>query len=76
MSEDTSCSMCSSLDAPIFLCEDGWWCEACYREWSGVPAELPSQELHDGINDGRQADYIDALKERVFTRHLEALGIV
>lgn len=70
------CFDCGAEEPPIFLCEAGWWCEDCYRKWSGVPDELPSQELHDGINDGSQAGYIEVVKAKVFDEHLEELGIV
>lgn len=60
------CVECEAHDAPIFLCAAGWWCESCYRKWSGVPEDVSSEDLHDGINDGRQSDYIEALKQRVF----------
>lgn len=67
------CSMCGAQDPPIFLCDAGWWCEPCFREWSGIPAEVSSDDLHDGINDGSQAGYIEVLKARVLGDSLEDL---
>jgi hypothetical protein len=60
--EPWACANCGDLEPPIFLCDAGWWCEKCYREFSGVPEETSSEDLHDGINDGSQAGYIEQLK--------------
>lgn len=54
----------------IFLCEAGWWCETCYRKEAGVPTDISSDDLHDGVNDGRQKPYIDTLKSRLFDDYL------
>lgn len=57
---------CSAADPPIFLCDAGWWCEDCFRQEAGVPDSIGSDDLHDGINDGSQAGYIEALKTRLY----------
>lgn len=65
--EDLNCVRCGAEDPPIFLCEAGWWCEDCYRIGADVPADTSSDDLHDGINDGRQDQNIALLKSRVFS---------
>lgn len=65
--DDMNCVRCRAEDPPIFLCEAGWWCESCYRIAADIPNDFPSDDLHNGINDGRQDQNIALLKSRVFS---------
>lgn len=60
------CVNCSGKEAPIFLCEAGWWCEDCYRRVGGVPTAISSEELHDAVG-GDLLGYNEAIKEIVFS---------
>lgn len=73
MSDDEPwlCTNCRAIDPPIFLCEAEWWCEKCFREVSGFPSDIPSEELHDGINEGTWSGYIERIKQVYFGESLD-----
>lgn len=60
------CSMCPAADPPIFLCGEGWWCEDCFRRWSGAAEDLPSDDLHDSINDGDTLGLAATLRQNLY----------
>lgn len=73
--DDCTCVRCGAEDAPIFLCDAGWWCESCYRVVAEIPEDLLSDDLHDGINDGRQAENISLLKSKIFSENFDPMDL-
>lgn len=56
------CENCLGEDGVIFLCDAGWYCEVCFRKLANVAEEIPSNELHDGINSGIMSPFIELIK--------------
>lgn len=60
------CVNCVAEDGVIFLCDAGWYCEDCFRELANVSHEVSGDVLHDGINDGTMAPFIDLVKAKYY----------
>lgn len=60
------CENCVGEDGVIFLCDAGWYCEDCFRELGNVSETIPSQQLHDGINNGIMSPFIELVKSKYY----------
>lgn len=60
------CENCVGEEGVIFLCDAGWYCEACFRSLANVDESVDSNTLHDGINEGTMTPFIELVKAKYY----------